>query len=236
MASADRPGTTDQPYGITLDATAAAERIEAGSMTTVADLQVLAQSLLSIAELAMPDSYFATDSRCRLARAVLAREQLDIRSGWVDLHTLDPEVLVETLHPERELTADHSTEAAFQARELLRYLTHAVQGTDVQRSVPDPATAGTLIALAGQMATHLRLLLEALAPRTRRLAEDPRITIDATGRQHGGPDTVADLAAINVESAAGKLGETNVLLRTAQSYADTITFDQPDDAPGHDHG
>lgn len=31
----------------------------------------VAAALLAIAELAMPDSYFADDSRCRLARAVL---------------------------------------------------------------------------------------------------------------------------------------------------------------------
>lgn len=31
----------------------------------------IAAALLAIAELAMPDSYFADDSRCRLARAVL---------------------------------------------------------------------------------------------------------------------------------------------------------------------
>jgi hypothetical protein len=33
----------------------------------------LAAGLLEIAELAMPDSYFAADSRCQLARAVLNR-------------------------------------------------------------------------------------------------------------------------------------------------------------------
>ncbi|HKT04765.1 MAG TPA: hypothetical protein VJT31_35065 [Rugosimonospora sp.] len=236
MASADRPGTTDQTFATTLDATAAAERIEAGSMTTVTDLTVLAQSLLAIAEEAMPATNVASDSRCRLARAVLAREQLDIRSGWVDLHALDPEMLVETLHPEGELTADHTTEAAFQARELLRYLTQAVQAAGVHRSLPDPDTTGTVIGLSAHMTTQLRLLLEALATRTRRLAEDPRITLDATGRQHGGPDTVADLAGINLEHAAGKLGEADLLLRTAGSYTDTMTFHQPDDAQGHDHG
>jgi len=144
-----------------------------------------------------------------------------------ELRALDPEALIDTLHPNDELTGDHSTEAGFQARTLLRYLTHAVQGSDVARSVPNPHTSGTLIALAGQMTGFLAQLLEHLAARQRRLAEDPRITVDAAGRQHGGLDTVAELTAINLESAAGRLGEAAVLLRTATSYADSLDFEQP---------
>lgn len=54
------------------DARAALPRIESGAEVTAADIRTLAQSLLDIAEVAMPDTYFATDTRCQLARAVLA--------------------------------------------------------------------------------------------------------------------------------------------------------------------
>jgi hypothetical protein len=54
------------------DAHAALSRIESGTEVTAADIRTLAQSLLDIAEIAMPDTYFATDMRCQLARAVLA--------------------------------------------------------------------------------------------------------------------------------------------------------------------
>lgn len=41
----------------------------------------LATGLLEIAELAMPDTYFWTDSRCNLARAVLAGEPEFVGEG-----------------------------------------------------------------------------------------------------------------------------------------------------------
>lgn len=42
-----------------------------GGAITQPIIRELAEGLLSIAEKAMPDTYFATDSRCKLARAVL---------------------------------------------------------------------------------------------------------------------------------------------------------------------
>ena len=50
----------------------AAARIEASGEVTPDDIRALARSLLSIAEVAMPASFYDTDSRCRLARAVIA--------------------------------------------------------------------------------------------------------------------------------------------------------------------
>ncbi len=49
----------------------AAARMEISHVVTTADVRLLAEGLLEIAELAMPDSYFAEDSRCQLARMVL---------------------------------------------------------------------------------------------------------------------------------------------------------------------
>ncbi|WP_144022963.1 hypothetical protein [Asanoa hainanensis] len=51
---------------------AVAGRIADGDAASPAAVAALAQGLLDIAQLAMPDTYFATDSRCQLARAVLA--------------------------------------------------------------------------------------------------------------------------------------------------------------------
>ncbi|MEU1813218.1 hypothetical protein [Micromonospora aurantiaca (nom. illeg.)] len=42
-------------------------------VVTIDEVRTLAQGLLDIAELAMPDTYFTSDSRCQLARTVLAR-------------------------------------------------------------------------------------------------------------------------------------------------------------------
>jgi hypothetical protein len=50
------------------------ERVKAGTAITGAAAVALARGLLEIAEQAMPDTYFATDSRCLLARAVLEAE------------------------------------------------------------------------------------------------------------------------------------------------------------------
>ncbi len=52
----------------------AAERIGRAGVgdVTDTDVRLLAQSLLDIAKVAMPDTYFAEDSRCQLARAVKA--------------------------------------------------------------------------------------------------------------------------------------------------------------------
>ncbi len=52
--------------------------------------------------------------------------------------------------------------------------------------------------------------------------------VDAAAREHGGPDTVAEPAAMDIEPALGRLNEANVLLRTALSYTDSLSFDQPD--------
>ena len=50
--------------------------------STPSELSVrLATGLLEIAELAMPDTYFWTDSRCNLARAVLAGEPEFVGEG-----------------------------------------------------------------------------------------------------------------------------------------------------------
>ncbi|MEV4212549.1 hypothetical protein [Micromonospora sp. NPDC049662] len=72
-ATASGDGEVDQqaPRDRTLDAAA---RIGNGDPITAADVRALAQGLLDIAGLAMPDTYFATDSRCELARAVLASQ------------------------------------------------------------------------------------------------------------------------------------------------------------------
>lgn len=50
-----------------------ATRLGAGAHVTTDNAADLARGLLEIAEQAMPDTFFATDSRCILARAVLAR-------------------------------------------------------------------------------------------------------------------------------------------------------------------
>jgi hypothetical protein len=58
---------------VTLDACRdALARLSAGGNAGQADMRILAQALLDIAELAMPDSIFAADARCQLARAILA--------------------------------------------------------------------------------------------------------------------------------------------------------------------
>lgn len=212
------------------EAETSAIRIETGGAVTPAAVQTLARAVLGIAELTMPDTFFATDPRCRLARAVLAHPPTAGYDGTLDLGGVCPEALVETLHPDGDLNGDHSTEAAFLARELLRYLCHAAQGTDVTRSVPDPWTAATLIALTGQMAANLGELARHLAARGRGLGTDPRATVDAAGREHGGPDTVAELAATNLESAATRLDEAAAGVRTARSFADSLTFGEK----GHD--
>lgn len=55
------------PYG------ARTEALNAGSAVRVPDAALLAQALLDIAADAMPDTYFASDDRCQLARAVIER-------------------------------------------------------------------------------------------------------------------------------------------------------------------
>ena len=70
---------TDDP---TSDArTARAEQLNAGGNVTPADVADLARGLLDIAAQAMPDTFFATDSRCHLARAVLARAADTVPEG-----------------------------------------------------------------------------------------------------------------------------------------------------------
>jgi hypothetical protein len=166
-------------------------------------------------------------------RAAPARQQHS--ADLAALRALDPAALVELLHPSDALSGEHTTAAAGQAAALVRYLAHALQGSDAARAVPDPRTAGDLIAAATLVTARLAQVLEHLAARTRRLAQDPRVDVDATGRQHGDPHTVAELAAINLESAAGRLNQASTLQRTASGYTDTFTLDEPDE-PGHDHG
>jgi hypothetical protein len=54
------------------------ERVKAGTIPAADVAVALAHGLLEIAEVAMPSAYFATDSRCQLARAWLTAEGEDL--------------------------------------------------------------------------------------------------------------------------------------------------------------
>ncbi len=73
----DHPDNDVAHYGISRYALRTIVRAvyQAGIAAGQDQSAALAQGLLDIAELAMPDTYFATDSRCELAREVLARHQ-----------------------------------------------------------------------------------------------------------------------------------------------------------------
>lgn len=51
------------------------EHLERDKSIMAGEIRRLARNLLRIAELAMPDTYFTTDSRCRYARAMLTKHK-----------------------------------------------------------------------------------------------------------------------------------------------------------------
>ncbi len=75
-------GPNDQPDRDHVLAAVARIAADGVPAVTVTDLGLLAQSLLSIAEIAMPDTYFADDSRCQLARTIQAAVLAAARESW----------------------------------------------------------------------------------------------------------------------------------------------------------
>jgi len=73
-----------------------------------------------------------------------------------------PEELVVELHPYNEWSAVHTTAAAGQVAELLRYLNHA---TDHPEALPDPAAVADLLHLLGQSVRRLPQTLRQVARR-----------------------------------------------------------------------
>lgn len=73
-----------------------------------------------------------------------------------------PEELVVELHPFNEWTAGHTTSAAGQIAELLRYLNHATQHPE---ALPDPLAVADLLHLLGQSVRRLPQALQQVARR-----------------------------------------------------------------------
>lgn len=79
VTAARQAGPDDELVAVTIKGVTA--RLNDGGRVTAGHAVLLAHALLAIAEQAMPDTYFASDSRCQMARAVIARGIADAGPG-----------------------------------------------------------------------------------------------------------------------------------------------------------
>jgi hypothetical protein len=131
---------------------------------------------------------------------------------------------VAAVHPYGEWNGQHSTSAAWQVAELVRYLNHATLDHPDQ-AVPDPNTAAAILGALHTAATRLPQLLDQLAGRMRAFAADPDLaTSSADGAQ-----TLAGRSAAFLTAARPVLSQLTAALGNAHQAADRLYLDSEDD-------